>query len=211
MNIEKFTINASSRISESQNLANNQKNPEITDFHLIYSILESNDSLVKEILLDLWVDLMILKSTIKKEIDNLPKISGHYDLRVSYILNDILREAENIANKNKDEFITEEHLILSLIKYWSEKLKNIFSTIWVKYDDVLKVIEKFRNGEKVTSNDSETKLNALKKYWIDLVEQARLWKIDPVIWREEEIRRTIQILSRRTKNNPVLVWDPWVW
>lgn len=211
MNIEKFTINASSRISESQNLANNFKNPEITDFHLVYSMLESNDSIVKEILLDLGVDLLILKSSVKKELDNLPKIEGHYDLRISYTLNDILREAENIANKNRDEFITEEHLILSLLKMWSEKVKNIFSTLWVKYDDILKVVEKFRNWEKVTSNDSENKLNALKKYWIDLVEQARNWKIDPVIGREEEIRRTIQILSRRTKNNPVLVWDPWVW
>lgn len=211
MNIEKFTINASSRIWESQNLANNLKNPEITDFHLLYSILESSDSIVKEILLDLWVDLIILKSSIKKEIDNLPKIQWHYDLRISYTLNDILREAENISSKNKDEFITEEHLILAIIKMWSEKIKNIFSTLWVKYDDILKVIEKFRNWEKVTSNDAENKLNALKKYWIDLVEMARNGKIDPVIWREEEIRRTIQILSRRTKNNPVLVWDPWVW
>jgi len=211
MNIEKFTINASSRIAESQNLANNFKNPEITDFHLLYSILESSDSIVKEILLDLGVDLLILKSSIKKELDNLPKIEGHYDLRISYTLNDILREAENIASKNKDEFITEEHLILSILKIGSEKIKNIFSTLWVKYDDILKVIEKFRNWEKVTSNDSENKLNALKKYWIDLVEQARNGKIDPVIGREEEIRRTIQILSRRTKNNPVLVWDPWVW
>lgn len=211
MNIEKFTINASSRISESQNLANNFKNPEITDFHLLYTMLESSDSIVKEILLDLGVDLLILKSSIKKELDKLPKIEGHYDLRISYTLNDILREAENIATKNKDEFITEEHLILTILKVGSDKIKNIFSTLWVKYDDILKVVEKFRNWEKVTSNDSENKLNALKKYWIDLVEQARNGKIDPVIGREEEIRRTIQILSRRTKNNPVLVWDPWVW
>ncbi len=211
MNIEKFTINASSRIAEAQNLANNLKNPEITDFHLLYSMLESSDSIVKEILLDLGADLMILKSSIKKEIDNFPKIEWHYDLRISYPLNDILREAENIAWKNKDEFITEEHLILAILKSWSEKIKNIFSTLNIKYDDILKVIEKFRNWEKVTSNDAENKLNALKKYWIDLVEQARNGKIDPVIWREEEIRRTIQILSRRTKNNPVLVWDPWVW
>lgn len=211
MNIEKFTINASSRIVESQNLANNLKNPEITDFHLLYSMLESSDSIVKEILLDLGVDLIILKSSVKKEIDNFPKIEWHYDLRISYPLNDILREAENITNKMKDEFITEEHLILAILKVWSEKIKSIFSTLNIKYDDILKVIEKFRNWEKVTSNDAENKLNALKKYWIDLVEMARNGKIDPVIWREEEIRRTIQILSRRTKNNPVLVWDPWVW
>ncbi|MGE4444213.1 MAG: ATP-dependent Clp protease ATP-binding subunit [Candidatus Altimarinota bacterium] len=210
MNIEKFTINASSRIAESQNLANNLHHPEITDFHLLFSMLESSDSIVKEILLDLGVDLLILKSLVKKEIDTLPKIEGHYDLRISYTLNDILREAENIAKQNKDEFITEEHLILALLKVGSEKIKNIFAPLSIKYDDVLKTIEKMRNGEKVTSNDSENKLNALKKYGIDLVEQARNGKIDPVIGREEEIRRTIQILSRRTKNNPVLVGDPGV-
>lgn len=211
MTLEKFTINASSRIAESQELANKLNNPEITDFHLLYSMLESDNSIVKEILLDLWVDLLILKSNSKKEIDSLPKIDWHYDLRISYTLNDILKEAEKISLKNKDEFITEEHLILSTLKVWSDKIKNIFSTLNIKYDDILKVVEKFRNWEKVTSNDAENKLNALKKYWIDLVELARNWKIDPVIWREEEIRRTIQILSRRTKNNPVLVWDPWVW
>lgn len=211
MNIEKFTTNASSRISESQNLANKLKNPEITDYHLLYSILESSDSIVKEILLDLSVDIMILKSHIKKEIDILTKIQGNYDLRMSYIFNDILRESEKIADKNKDEFITEEHLILAIIKVWNDKIKNLFSLLNIKYDDIQKVIEKFRNWEKVTSNDGENKLNALKKYGIDLVELARNGKIDPVIGREEEIRRTIQILSRRTKNNPVLVWDPWVW
>jgi ATP-dependent Clp protease ATP-binding subunit ClpB len=211
MNIEKFTINASARIAESQDIANKKKNPEITDFHLLYSMLDSSDSIVKEIFLDLWIDILILKSSIKKEIDNLPKIDGNYDLRISYTLNNILREAEIIAGNNKDEFITEEHLILAILKVWNEKIKNIFSTLNIKYDDILKVIEKFRNWEKVTSNDSENKLNALKKYWIDLIEQAKNGKIDPVIWREEEIRRTIQILSRRTKNNPVLVWDPWVW
>lgn len=210
MNIEKFTINASSRIAEAQNKANLAKNPEITDFHLLWAILESSESIVKEILLDMGVDLTVLQAHTKKELQNLPKIDGHYDLRISYILNDILRDAEMIANKNKDEFITEEHLILALTKSGSEKLKNIFSPLGITYDAILKVIEKFRNGEKVTSNDAENKLNALKKYGIDLVELARNGKIDPVIGREEEIRRTIQILSRRTKNNPVLVGDPGV-
>lgn len=211
MNIDKFTINASSRIAESQNLANKFKNPEINDLHLLYSIIDSKDSIVKDLLLELWIDLIILKSSIKQEIDLLPKIEWNYDLRISYILNNILIDSENIAKKNQDEFITEEHLILAIFKSWWDKIKKIFSNFNIKYNDILNLIEKYRNWEKVTSNDSENKLNALKKFWIDLVELAKNWKIDPVIWREEEIRRTIQILSRRTKNNPVLVWDPWVW
>ncbi len=211
MNIEKFTINASSRIAESQDLANRNKNPEITWLHLLYSMLQSEDSIVKEILLDLWVDLMILKANIKKELDNLPKIEWNYTLNLSHELNNILNEAQSIAQNYKDEFATEEHLLLSIIKNWSDKIKTILKSFNITYDEVLKVIEKFRNWEKIRDNDGENKLNALKKYWIDLVDLARKWKIDPVIWREEEIRRTLQILSRRTKNNPVLIWDPGVW
>jgi len=211
MNIEKFTINASKRIQESQNLANKQNNPEITWTHLLYSILSSNDSIVLEILSDMWVDNTNLKSQIKKELDNLPKIDWNYDLRLSYELNDIFKESQVLAEKNKDEFITEEHLFLAIINKWNSKIKDILNTFWINFDTTKNVIDKFRNWEKVTDNDPESKMNALKKYWIDLVEQARKWKIDPVIWREEEIRRTLQILSRRTKNNPVLVWEPWVW
>ncbi len=211
MNIEKFTINASSRIAESQDLANRNKNPEITGIHLFYSMLQSEDSIVKEILLDLWVDLMILKASIKNELDNLSKIEWNYNLNLSHELNNILNEAQSIAEKNKDEFATEEHMLLSIIKNSGDKIKTILKSFNITYDEVLKVIEKFRNGEKITDNDWENKLNALKKYWIDLVDLARKWKIDPVIWREEEIRRTLQILSRRTKNNPVLIWDPGVW
>lgn len=211
MNIEKFTINASHRIAESQDLANRNKNSEITGLHLFFSMLQSEDSIVREMLLDLWVDLMILKSSVRKELDNLPKITWNYNLSLSHELNNILNEAQNLAEKYKDEFSTEEHLLLSMIKNWSENLKGIFKQFSITFEEIQKVIEKFRNGEKITSNDWENKLNALKKYWIDLVELARKWKIDPVIGREEEIRRTLQILSRRTKNNPVLIWDPWVW
>ncbi|NDK07691.1 AAA domain-containing protein [Candidatus Gracilibacteria bacterium] len=210
MNIEKFTINASTRIGESQDLANRNKNSEITGLHLLYSMLHSEDSIVKEMLLDFGVDLLVLKSSVKKELDNLPKITGNYNLALSNELNNILNEAQNIAEKNKDEFATEEHLLLSIIKNGSDKIKSILSQFNITYDEVQKVIEKFRNGEKITSNDGENKLNALKKYGIDLVELARKGKIDPVIGREEEIRRTLQILSRRTKNNPVLIGDPGV-
>lgn len=211
MNIEKFTINASKRIQESQELANKNNNPEITWTHLLYSILSSSDSIVQEILNDMWIDNNNLKTLIKKELDNLPKIEWNYDLRLSYELNDILKEAWSLAEKNKDEFITEEHLFLAIINKWNSKIKDILNTLWINFKNTKEVIDKFRNWEKIIDNDPESKMNALKKYWIDLVEQARLWKIDPVIWREEEIRRTLQILSRRTKNNPVLVWDPWVW
>lgn len=210
MNIEKFTINASKRIEEAQNLANKQKNSSIMPSHLFYSILTSSDSIVKEILLEMWVDLQIITNEVKKEIEKNPKIEWNYQLTLSSELNNIFIEAEKIADKNKDEYITEEHLILSLIKYSDNKIKDILKSFWIDYNKTKQIIDNMRNGEKVTDNDPESKMNSLKKYWIDLIELAKSWKIDPVIWREEEIRRTLQILSRRTKNNPVLVWEPWV-
>jgi len=190
MNIEKFTINASKRIQEAQDLANRNKNNQIIWIHLLYSMLFSSDSLVKDILFDLWVDLQIISVNVKKELDKLNKVEGNYQLSLSQELNNIFIEAEKIANNNKDEYITEEHLLLSLIKYSDNNVKSIFEAFNINYNSVKEVIDKMRNWEKVTDNDPENKLNALKKYWIDLVEKARQGKIDPVIGREE-IRRAI--------------------
>ncbi len=210
MNIEKFTINTSKRIEEAQNLANKQKNNSILPLHLLFSMLTSNDSIVKEILLELWVDIQILSSNIRKKIEKIPTIDWNYQLTLSSELNNVFSEAEKIAGNNKDQFITEEHLLLSLIKYSDNITKDILQTFWIDYNKTKQIIESMRNWEKVIDNDPESKMNSLKKYGIDLIELAKAWKIDPVIGREEEIRRTLQILSRRSKNNPVLVWEPGV-
>nr|MDD3720056.1 AAA family ATPase [Candidatus Gracilibacteria bacterium] len=210
MNFEKFTINSSKRISEAQSLANSSRNSNITSLHLLYSMITSEDSIIKEILLDLGVDLQIITLNTKKELDKLPKLEGNYDLRISSDLNKVLLEAENIAKHMKDEFITEEHLFLAMIKFGDDTTKNILSSFGITYSNVENSIKNMRNGEIVTDNDPENKMNALKKYGIDLVDLAKKGKIDPVIGREEEIRRALQILSRRTKNNPVLIGDPGV-
>ncbi len=210
MNIEKYTLNASARISEAQSLANTGNNALISSLHLLYAMLLSSDSLVKEILSDLWIDIWNILWLVKKEVEKLPKVSWDYQLNVSWDFQKTLLDAEKIASSMKDEFITEEHLLLAMIQSGDDKLKSIFQSLGITKSNVEKTILKMRNGEKVTSNDAENKMNALKKYGIDLVEQARAGKIDPVIGREDEIRRTLQILSRRTKNNPVLLWDPGV-
>ena len=210
MNIEKFTMNSSKRIQEAQDLANKRKNNQILPIHLLYSMLKSDDSLVKEILLELWVDLQILTKNVELELNKVPTIDWNYQLALSPDLNNIFIEAEKIADRNKDQFVTEEHLLLALIDFADTKTKEFFSTLAITSPKVKEIIDKMRWGEKVTDNDPENKMQALKKYWIDLVDLAKKWKIDPVIWREEEIRRTLQILSRRTKNNPVLVGEPWV-
>jgi len=125
-------------------------------------------------------------------------------------LQNIFSEAERVSSKMKDQYITEEHLLLALIAVGEQNLKQIFQSFSVTENVVKEVITNMRGGETVSDNDAENKLNTLKKYGIDLIEQARAGKIDPVIGREDEIRRTLQILSRRTKNNPVLVGEPGV-
>ncbi len=210
MNIEKFTLNASQRIQEAQDLANKKKHAQIQSVHILYAMLKSDNSLVKEILLELWVDLQILTKNITDAVNDIPTVDGAYQLQLSHELNTVLTEAENIAERNKDQYTTEEHLLLALIDFADTKTKEFFSTLAITSPKVKEIIDTMRNGEKVTDNDPENKMNALKKYGIDLVELAKNGKIDPVIGREEEIRRTLQILSRRTKNNPVLVGEPWV-
>ena len=210
MNIEKFTLNSSTRIQEAQDRANKEKHNQITPMHLLLVMLESSDSLVKEILLDLGVDVQLLIWAVKKEFSKLPKIEGSYQLTLSNELNTIFIEAEKIAERNKDQFITEEHLLLSLIDYSPKEIQEVFSAFGITSPKVREIMDTMRGWEKVTDNDPENKLNTLKKYGIDLIEQAKQGKIDPVIGREEEIRRTLQILSRRSKNNPVLVWEPGV-
>ncbi|MDD2870605.1 MAG: AAA family ATPase [Candidatus Gracilibacteria bacterium] len=210
MNIEKFTINASKRIEEAQNLANKLKNNSIVPLHLLYSIVTSTDSIVKEILLEMGVDLQILASNIKREVEKIPTISGNYQLTLSHELNNVFIEAEKIADRNKDQYVTEEHLILALIEYSDNTTKDLLKNAGIEYSKVKNIMDNMRNGEKVTDNDPESKMNTLKKYGIDLIELAKNGKIDPVIGREEEIRRTLQILSRRSKNNPVLVGEPGV-
>lgn len=210
MNIEKFTLNVSKRISEAQSLANIHKNASINSLHLFYAMLSSEDSLIKEILLDMGVDTNLIRSATKKELEKNPKLEGNYELRISSDLNKVFLEAENKANAMKDAYITEEHLFLSLINFWDTATKNILQSFWITEEKIEALIKTMRNGENITDNDPENKMNALKKYGIDLVELAKKGKIDPVIGREEEIRRSLQILSRRTKNNPVLLGDPWV-
>lgn len=211
MNIEKFTLNASKRIQEAQDLANRQSNAQITPIHLLGAILTSSDSLVKEVLQEIGVDLKLITHSVQKESDALPKISGNYQLALSPELNQVFIESEKLATKNKDAYITEEHLLLALIEFSDTKTRDILQAFGVTSRRAKDIIDTMRWGETVQDNDPENKMNALKKYGIDLVEQAKQGKIDPVIGREEEIRRTLQILSRRTKNNPVLIGDPGVW
>ncbi|EKD66731.1 MAG: hypothetical protein ACD_49C00017G0003 [uncultured bacterium (gcode 4)] len=208
---EKYTISASSRLQEAQNLAINNSNSTLESSHLLLAILSSKDSINLEILGRLKINIETLISKIGQKVNSLPKISGQgVTLWVTNEFNQVLAFADNLAKTMQDNYITEEHLFMSLIEKASS-LKDIFTSEKIDFINYKKEVETLRHGEKVTSNNAENMYESLKKYTIDLVELAKEWKIDPVIGREAEIRRTIQILSRRQKNNPVIIWDPGVW
>ncbi|MCK9271932.1 AAA family ATPase [Candidatus Gracilibacteria bacterium] len=207
---EKYTISASSRLQEAQNIAIGNNNSTLESSHLLLAILQSKDSINLEILGRLKIDIDGLFSKVLQKVNSLPTLVGqNVSLGVSTEFNQVLAFSQNLANTMQDNYITEEHLFLSLIEKASS-IKDIFNSEKIDFISYKKEIETLRNGEKVTSNNAENIYESLKKYTIDLVELAKEGKIDPVIGRESEIRRTIQILSRRQKNNPVIIGDPGV-
>lgn len=209
MNLERYTISASKRLEEAQNLAIWSGNPTLESIHLLAAILLSPDSINHELLGRVWVDVETLAKRVTEQLEKLPKTNGQAGTTLAPELNTVITYADTLAKTMQDSYITEEHLFLALIEK-AASLGDIFKTFSITFTTYKKEVENLRGGEKVTSNDAENLYEALKKYTIDLVELAKKGRIDPVIGREEEIHRTIQILSRRTKNNPVLIGDPGV-
>lgn len=207
---EKFTQNASARLQEAQNLAISLWHSNFEPIHLLNAILLSGDSINLELLSRLKVDVDRMIKSAQYELGALPVVSGQFQISVSQELAKVLAHADVLAKSMQDLYVTEEHLMLSLIEKTST-LQSIFNDFSIDAKKYRQAVDELRNWERVTSNTAENSYESLKKYTIDLVELAKSWKIDPVIWREEEIRRAIQILSRRQKNNPVIIWDPWVW
>jgi len=187
-----------------------KKNSNMDTYHLLLTMLDQDDGYVPMILKKLDVDTKQLKLDLQSKIANLPSVSWNYQIWLSYQLNTVFSTAENLMKQMWDQYLTTEHLLLAILKDNSDVAKEFLLPLNVSYDKVNKIIESYRNGEKIESQDPESSMDTLKKYWRDLTSLAEEWKLDPVIWREEEMRRTIQILSRRWKNNPVLVWDAWV-
>jgi len=197
-------MNSIERIQESQQLAEHNKNPQVEGIHLLHSFLNSNNSIVPSIVRKVLKpeSFELFKEKTDISLQSLPKLSYEAQLNISKEFSDILTQSQQISDKMKDSFTTEEHLLLALLE--SKSFKNIF---WyldneLNYKIILEEILKLRKWQSVTSNTAENNYESLKKYTIDLVDLASKGKIDPVIWREEEIQRTIQILSRRTKKQP---------
>jgi len=210
MNMEKFTIKSREALERAQALADRMGNQELQPEHLLSALLDDAEGVAVKILLKLDVDIKSAKAAMDAEIDRFPKVSGSTgQMYVSATMRDVLNRAESEASHLKDEFISVEHLLVALLRAGG-KGADTLKGYGVTADSVLGAMQEIRGSQRVTDENPEEKYQALERYSRDLTELARRGKLDPVIGRDEEIRRVIQVLSRRTKNNPVLIGDPGV-
>ena len=211
MNIEKYTQNAQSAIIDCQNIAIEEGHQQIDGEHLHLALLMQKDGLIPKLLKFMEVNTGEIIGALESEIDKLPKVSGSAENMYSTRrLQQIFLNAEKKAEKMKDEYISVEHLYLALLDERNTPSAAIFKRYGINKEKFLDALNKVRGNQRVTSQNPEENYDALNKYGRDLVEMAREGKLDPVIGRDSEIRHTIQILSRRTKNNPVLIGEPGV-
>ena len=211
MNIDKYTQNAQSAIIDCQNIAVEEGNQQLDGEHLHLALLMQKDGLIPKLLKFMGVNTGEVIGAVQAEIDKLPKVAGSGDSMYSTRrLQQIFLNAEKKAEKLKDEYISVEHLYMALLDVRNTPSAAIFKRYDITKDKFLEALNKVRGNQRVTSQNPEENYDALNKYGRDLVEMAREGKLDPVIGRDGEIRHTIQILSRRTKNNPVLIGEPGV-
>lgn len=210
MRLDKFTLKSQEAVQTAQEIADQHQHQAITDVHLLEALLEQKDGVVVPILQKLGVRPQQIVMDLKPAIEKIPQVYGASgQIYISNELQSIFDAAWKEAQQLKDEFISTEHLLISLAKDKHEAGK-ILRQNQVTRDAIFKVLKDIRGTHRVTDQNPEDKYHALKRFAIDLVENARKGKIDPVIGRDEEIRRTIQVLSRRKKNNPVLIGEPGV-
>ena len=214
MNAQKFTQKSLEAIQEANNLALSNNNMQIEQEHLLYALLTIDQSLIAQLIKKMGKDPQALTQAVKQEIDKMPGVTGSGreagKIYVAQDVDTVLAKAENIADSMKDEYVSVEHLMLSLMENPNHNLKEIFKLFDIRKNDFLKVLQEVRGNTRVTSDSPEGTYDVLKKYGHDLVEDAREKKLDPVIGRDSEIRDVMMILSRKTKNNPVLIGEPGV-
>ena len=209
MNINKYTIKSQEALQSAVELARKGGNQAIEPAHLLESLLSLGDGLTDFLLSKLAIQRPRLEDAVKKQLSSLPKVSGG-DPYLSQETNKILDKAEDLASEMKDEYVALEHLFLALVEVDNPMARLLKSDFGLQVAELRKAIEELRKGGRVTSQHAEEQYNALSKYAINLCQRAREGKLDPVIGRDEEIRRVLQILSRRTKNNPILIGEPGV-
>jgi ATP-dependent Clp protease ATP-binding subunit ClpB len=207
---DKLTITAQEAFAQAQKSASINNNPEITPAHLLVGILAEEDSLGSVIFSKLGVSRSVILEEVEKIISNLPKVTGGLgQVFLGRELNEVLNVAEAAGQQFQDEFIGVEHILLGLVEL-NDEVGKLFKKLGINREKIFKVLAEIRGSERITDQNPEEKYQALKKFARNLTELARQQKLDPVIGRDEEIRRLMQVLSRRTKNNPVLIGDPGV-
>jgi ATP-dependent Clp protease ATP-binding subunit ClpB len=209
MNLQRFTIKAQELLQSAQQQAMDQGHQEIGELHLLKAMLQQEDSLVRPVLQKLEVALPVLEDKLAQALAKLPRVQGGGQQYLSQTALNILNQAEKEAEKLQDDYISLEHILLALI-HKGKETAQLLGSVGVTPDKVLKALKELRGNQCITDQNPEDKFQALEKYARNLTRLARQEKLDPVIGRDEEIRRTIQILSRRRKNNPVLIGDPGV-
>ncbi len=207
---DRFTIKAQEAIQRAQEMAEEKNNQEITPAHLLLALLEDKEGIATSLLRTLGVNEEQVASQVEVEIDRLPKVLGQTQLYISPELKKVLDIAQKEASYLKDDYISTEHLLLGLSQDETSPVGQILQRQSVTRDNLLKALQNVRGSQRVTDQNPEDKYQALQRFTRDLTELAAQGKLDPVIGRDNEIRRVIQILSRRTKNNPVLIGEPGV-
>ena len=207
--MDKLTVKAQEAVQRAQSLAADRGNPQIEALHLLRALADESEGVVRPILEKIGTNRSQLDKIVDAELGHLPKVSGGAAPPVGESLMKVLDAAQKQAEAMKDDFVSTEHLLLALTQVDS-KAKNVLKLNAIDEAVLLKALQAVRGSARVTDQNPEEKFQALQKYGIDLVERARQGKLDPVIGRDAEIRRVIQVLSRRTKNNPVLIGEPGV-
>ena len=213
MNAQKFTQKSLEAIQDANALYNEYGNAEMGQEHLLLALLHQDGGLIAQLMTKMGIDPNNLERQTRQAVEKLPRVSGGRDASRMYVTSDLqktLNEAEHAAEQMKDDFVSVEHLFLALIDTASDSVRDLFRTFGIQKNNFLQALSSVRGNQRVTTDSPEDTYDALKKYGTDLVEQARQKKMDPVIGRDDEIRNVIRILSRKTKNNPVLIGEPGV-
>ena len=210
MNINKFTQKSMEAVQNCEKLAYEYGNQQIDQEHLLYSLLTLEDSLILKLITKMGIQGEMLKNETKQALEKLPKVRGGGQLYISNDLNKVLINAEDEAKSMGDEYVSVEHLFLSMIKQPNRGIKSLFKMYNITRETFLQALSTVRGNQRVVSDNPEATYDTLTKYGYDLVERAREQKLDPVIGRDSEIRNVVRILSRKTKNNPVLIGEPGV-
>ncbi len=209
MDYERFTLKVQEALQDASALAQKKDHSEIGLEHLLSAMLSQKDGIVCPIVERVGVNAQSLQKQIDEELDSYPKVTGNTQIRLADSVQKVLAKAEDEMSKLKDQYLSCEHLLLAMTNSDS-RVGEILRKNGINYNSVLESLKAVRGNQTVDSNDPESKMRSLEKYCVDLTSRARMDKIDPVIGRDEEIRRVMQVLCRRTKNNPVLIGEPGV-